>query len=49
VVPELDHSYRNFTSAWQGFHDVICQSYVDAFDELRLASIKYWHKFVRTA
>jgi hypothetical protein len=33
VVPEIDRSYRNFTSAWQEFHDVIHKSYVDAFDE----------------
>jgi len=32
VVPEIDRSYRNFTSAWQEFHDVIHKSYVDAFD-----------------
>ena len=32
IVPEIDRSYRNFTSAWQEFHDVIHKSYVDAFD-----------------
>ncbi|QEX24806.1 hypothetical protein FRZ61_47480 [Hypericibacter adhaerens] len=33
VVPEIDRSYRNFTSAWQEFHDVIHRSYAEAFDE----------------
>jgi hypothetical protein len=32
VVPEIDLSHRNFTSAWQEFHDVIHKSYADAFD-----------------
>lgn len=32
-MPKLDRSYRNFSGAWEGFHDVIRKSYVEAFDE----------------